>query len=107
MWSLDWFAARDIARMGTPIRRAGWPPGRWVQLIKAVWRFHGTQVFRVVEAGDFGEEDFRARDWTTRPSIADICGSLPAFNSAPPVRRSWGDVPEMRPVPVPTFPDAV
>ena len=107
MWSLDWFAARDLARAGTLVRRVAWPSGTWLAFSPGLWWFLlPDMTWRIALGSDFGESDFRARDWTSLPYHADICGSLPAFNTAPPVDRSWGDIPEMRPRPVPNFPDA-
>lgn len=108
MWSLDWFAARTLARVGTPIRRVAWPRGTWLIFSRALWWVRLPDLtWRVATTADFGEAEFRARDWTAESYKSDVCGGLPAFNSAAPAADlPWGDVPEMRPRPVPNFPEA-
>lgn len=108
MWNLDWFAAREEAQKnGKAIRRGGWERGTWLAYRDALWWLRLPDLsWRVVEVDDFGESDFRARDWTTETYRADVCGSLPAFNSTPPPSpKDWGDVPTMTPLPVPNYPD--
>lgn len=107
MWSLDWFAARELARKGTAIRRVGWERGTWLYARVGLWWLRLPDLsWRVVTAGDFSAADFRARDWTNENYRADICGARPAYNqSAPPDERKWGDVPQMHPRPVPNFPE--
>lgn len=105
MWSLDWFAAREIARKGAAIRRVGWATGTWLAYFGSLWRVRLPDLsWRVATAADFAEADFRARDWTDENYAADICGGKPAYNeAAPTAERGWGDGPEMRPRPVPNF----
>jgi hypothetical protein len=103
MWSLDWFTARDLGRA---IRRAAWPWGTWLVPFTGLWWLRDHHLsWRVPSASDFAEADFRARDWTDEPYSANICGTLPAHNTAPVTRHEWGDAPQMRPPPVPGFPD--
>lgn len=108
MWSLDWFSARSLARAGTPVRRVAWPRGTWLIFSSAIWWIRLPDLsWRVARSGDFGEPEFRGRDWTGESYKSDVCGGLPAFNITPPPQdRSWGDHPEMRPRPVPNFPAA-
>ena len=106
MWSLDWFSAREIARGGGSIRRVAWARGTWLVWRPGVWWVRLADLsWRVALAGDFAEADFRARDWTNEGYKADVCGGLPAYNTAPPTDGAWGDTPEMRPRPVPNFPE--
>jgi hypothetical protein len=108
MWSLDWFAARALLRMGIPVRRVAWERGTWLMLYRGVfWIRLPDLAWRVATAGDFAEAEFRARDWTPLTYKADVCGGLPAYNTTPtPEAGSWGDRSEMRPRPVPNFPEA-
>lgn len=107
MWSLDWFAARDLARRGSPIRRVAWAYGTWLIYMGCLWQMRLPDLtWRVATAEDFAAAEFRARDWTTHSYDMSECGSLPAYNAAPPVEKSWGDTPEMLPRPVPNTPEA-
>lgn len=107
MWSLDWFAARELAVAGTPVRRVAWPRGTWLIYTMGLWWVRLPDLsWRVATAGDFAEAEFRARDWTPENWRRDICGGRPAFNTAPALDRAWGDSPpEMRPRPVPNYPE--
>lgn len=106
MWSLDWFAAREIARKGAAIRRVGWATGTWLAYFGSLWRVRLPDLtWRVATNGDFAEADFRARDWTDEAPRSNLCGNMAAYNMAPLSDGSWGDAPEMRPRPVPNFPE--
>ena len=67
------------------------------------WSMAESGVWSVVAADEFGEADFRARDWTDEMPTADVCGSLRAYNLLPVPRREWGDLPMMWPPPVPGY----
>lgn len=107
MWSIDWFTARSLALAGTPIRRIAWNRGLWLVYAHALWWVRNADLtWNVVANTQFGEDEFRARDWTSEPYTADICGSLPAYNeTAQPETIDWGDVPIMQPRPIPNYPD--
>jgi hypothetical protein len=108
-WSLDWFTARAEAVVNDlPIRRVAWPFGTWMRHSQSLWWMRTATVgWQVVKAGQFGASDLRARDWTTESYHADICGGYPAYNTTAPARRDWGDRADMRPIPVPSFPDDI
>jgi len=64
---LDWFAARDLARTGKAIRRAGW--SRWLVRGPALWYSvtfdtDGTPLVYMLAAGEFTSSEFMATDWT-------------------------------------------
>lgn len=104
MWSLDWFAARELARKGTAIRRVGWERGTWLAYFGRLWQVRLPDLtWRVATAADFAEKDFRARDWTDESYRSNICGAMAAYNTAPLSEGTWGDAPEMRPRPVPNY----
>jgi len=69
------------------------------------WSRRPDLSWRVARAEDFAEADFRARDWTNENYKSDVCGGLPAYNAGGQSDVSWGDTPEMRPRPVPNFPE--
>lgn len=108
-WSLDWFAARDMARAGRAVRRVAWERGRWLLPAPGIWWLRLPDLtWRVVTAADFTAADFRARDWTPENYAADVCGSLPAYNSEMPLpERGWGDGKQMHPRPIPNFPEVI
>ncbi len=107
MWSLDWFAARLLARAGKSVRRVAWGDGKWLAYFECLWWVRETgETWRVVQAEDFSEAEFRARDWTDQSHSANICGGRAAYNDAPPPEAvGWGDTIEMLPRPVPNFPE--
>lgn len=72
----DWPTAVRAARAGHYVRRRGWTEvvdgetvvSKWLQLYGGLWwvRINGEPV-RVVQATDFGKEEFLAKDWTHLP----------------------------------------
>lgn len=100
-WSLDWFSASAEAKTGRYIRRAGWTDRWWVW--RGVWWDVTEAESRVIRTTDYTRADLEARDWTTEAFDADPCAATPAFNSEPPVYRTWTSAPVFGPPPVPGF----
>lgn len=76
--NLTWWEARDLARNGQRVRRAGWET-EWIHAGLALW-FRGEQdgPKRVLLASDLTAEDQLARDWTTEPyTEPNICDRPP------------------------------
>ena len=97
---MDWFAARKLAENGVYIRRAGWTDHWLVLYYGGLWWIQGgTAGTHVVQAGDFGQADFLARDWTDQPTTADPCAAL---TQTPQVYGDWGS-PIMTPPSAPGF----
>lgn len=104
-WSLDWFAASAAARAGTKVRRVAWTD-RWLVLYHGLWWIvAGSSEPRVVKSTDVTDDDLLARDWTTEEFTADVCGALPAYNTAAPMYGKWTEEPIFTPPPIPGFPD--
>src|SRR5438874_1039263 len=75
-WSLDWFSARELAAQGKYIRRCGWTD-KWLVLWRGLWSCMGAAYSRVVQATDYGTDDFTASDWTTIPAALAGCPPPP------------------------------
>lgn len=103
MWSIDWFSAKALALSGKPVRRVSWTD-KWLVYYRGLWFISTADSALVVATTDFGEAEFRARDWTDQPFNADPCAATPAYNSESPVYGSWTPAPEFLPPPVPGFP---
>lgn len=103
MWSLDWFAAEALAKStGKYIRRVGWTD-RWLSYYRGIWwmvREAGTTVAKATEITDV---ELLARDWTDEAFNADPCAATPAYNTNPPVYKSWTGDPVFIPPPPPGF----
>lgn len=101
-WSLDWFAAKKLARAGTKVRRVGWTD-HWL-VYDGLW-FIATDAGRtLVTTGDFGKDEFFARDWTDEAFNANPCAAVPAYNTSPITYGQWTSEPIQLPPPVPGFP---
>jgi hypothetical protein len=81
---MNWFAARNAARKGSPIRRLGWAD-KWITTWRGLWWCHERdQTPRVVQATDFGADEFLATDWTTiAPEKAECTNNPPLPPPAP------------------------
>lgn len=76
--NLTWPEARALALAGTRVRMEEWET-EWLWHGRALW-FIGEEMEggRVVQAGDFGSDEFLASRWTTEPYVApDPCARPP------------------------------
>lgn len=82
---MNWVEARQKAEKGEPIRRTGWPD-KWFSLWRGVWWCMGKEYQRVVQANDYGPDEFLAFDWTTVPPALEKCPPppLPPDPTGPP-----------------------
>jgi hypothetical protein len=69
---MNWIEARTKALLGFPIRREGWR-NKWFILWRGVWWCMGSDYRHVVEATDYGPDEFLATDWTIIPAALDKC----------------------------------
>lgn len=104
-WSLDWFAAEALGKSGSQIRRVAWTDS-WLVFQGSFWMLATSTTSRVVEATDFGRDEFAARDWTDQPYGADVCGATPGYNTTPVVYGAWTSAPIFTPPPPPGFPSS-
>jgi len=102
-WSLDWFAAEALAQSGSQIRRVGWTT-QSLTFSSGLWYLTASGGRRLVQATDFGADEFNARDWTDQPYGANVCGATPAYNTTPPIYGAWTSAPIFTPPPPPGFP---
>jgi hypothetical protein len=103
-WSLDWFAAEKRGKAGAQIRPVSWTT-QWLEFHGAFWFLTTATSSRIVEATDFGADEFQRRDWTDEPFNADPCAAVAAYNATPPVYGDWTATPLFTPPPPPGFPD--
>jgi hypothetical protein len=89
-WSLDFFAAEKLAKQGKPVRRVGWTD-YWFIYDKGMWFRKDATGLHLIKATDYGEAEFRARDWTDEAFNSNPCSAAPAFNSTPIVYGDWND----------------
>jgi hypothetical protein len=104
-WSLDWFAAKALAQTGSQIRRVGWTT-QWMILHDGIWMLQTATTSAIVQATDFGADEFAARDWTDQPYGADQCGATPGYNTSPVTYTPWTSAPVFTPPPPPGFVDS-
>lgn len=94
MKGLTWPQARELARSGTPVRRAAWTT-EWLMYALSLWWINrGEAGERVVQAEDFGKAEFFANDWTDElPADVDPCAQPPySLNFIPPGIALKGEI---------------
>lgn len=69
---MNWIEARNRASAGFPVRRIGWTD-KWFVLWRGLWWCMGAGYRRVVEASDYGPDEFLAADWTIIPAALADC----------------------------------
>src|SRR5438132_5431736 len=73
---MNFSEAREKARLGFHVRREGWSD-KWFALWRGLWWCMGAAYARVVQAGDYGADEFTASDWTTIPVALKDCPPPP------------------------------
>src|SRR5438067_9700503 len=73
---MNFSEAREKARLGFHVRREGWSD-KWFALWRGLWWCMGAAYSRVVQATDYGTDDFTASDWTTIPAALAGCPPPP------------------------------
>jgi len=73
---MNWIEACNKARLGFPVRRAGWR-NKWFVFWRGLWWCMGAGYRRVVVATDYGPDEFLATDWTIIPAALADCPPPP------------------------------